>query len=43
MVFQDMVDATVFNPNQPHFHRDIILRVVLGENNPDCDNKSYAN
>jgi hypothetical protein len=43
MMFQDMVDATVFSPSQPRFHTDVILRVVLGENNPDLVNRTTAN
>ena len=39
-MFQDMVDATVFSPNQPHFHTDVILRVVLGDNHPDLQRRA---
>lgn len=42
MMFQDMVNATVFSPNQPRFHTDVILRVVLGENHPDLQNRTTA-
>ncbi|KAI0251868.1 hypothetical protein BJV78DRAFT_1282104 [Lactifluus subvellereus] len=37
---RDMVDATVFSPNQPRFHTDVILRVVLGDNHPDLQNRT---
>ncbi|KAH9973983.1 hypothetical protein BGW80DRAFT_1304607 [Lactifluus volemus] len=33
-------NTTVFSPNQPHFHTDVILKVVLGENHPELLNRT---
>jgi hypothetical protein len=36
---QKLLNTTVFSPNQPLFHTDVILKVVLGENHPELINR----
>lgn len=41
MMYQDMVDTTLFSHTEPHLRSDVIVKAVLGSINATLDNKEF--
>ena len=41
MMYQDMVDTTLFSHSEPHLRSDIIVKALLGSINTTLDNKEF--
>ena len=41
MMYQDMVDTTLFNQTEPQLRTDIIVKIVLGSINATLDRKEF--
>ena len=39
MMYQDMVDTTLFNQTEPQLRTDVIVKIVLGSINATLDRK----
>lgn len=41
MIYQDMVDTTLFNQTEPQLRTDVIVKIVLGSINATLDRKEF--
>jgi len=41
MMYQDMVDTTLFNQTEPQLRTDVIVKIVLGSINATLDRKEF--